>query len=887
MFPKFKSSVSALMSFVIGATPAIAGPFEYKKTVPQLVVSAASTPPPVVQPPAAAQLSLSAPSLDFSGKVVGLSSRKSVVVTNTSAQSVTWSGAPRITGAASFTVASSSCAGTLAAGTSCTLEVQFAPTQVAPVSAQLSLTTGSASAQVALTGDGSGASPLDISGPSSDLVVRQGETASGTVTLANNTDTALVLGSIGLTGTSASRFSVGGSNCNGKTLQPGTLCTITVTLSGGTSMPATAGSVSAALSVPVSGATQSYALSGSIVERAYALLSGGSQSLPSLSTRELCYNRHFSVYGGAQSQYTCAAGGGVVYADSIVSCTTCLVYLDGATLSTRTLAFGSMTVGVSKTMQVLLENETAEPISFNTPALSLTAGLAGNVSVSTSCATVAPGDSCLLQVDIAPSAASTYSGVISLATNAGGSPHRVSFTGTASYLSSNVGAFTVPSVSYGAAAFNLTAPSSDSPGAWSFSSSNTAVATISGATVTVVGGGSTTITATQAASGSYGPSTKTATLTVSALDATVGVWPDLDKTVGDTFTLTAPTSNSNGAWTYSSSDSTAATVSGSGVTAKKAGTYTLTATQAATANYKSSSRTATLVIAKATPVVGTWSALTASTTSAPFALTFPSSNSSGAWSATSSNPAVATVSGSTITVVGAGTTTITGTQAATVDYLAATASTTLTVSATYASSCQSYLQANPGAVSGWYTLDVDGAGAAAPQSYYCDMTSDGGGWTRIVRQTEAAPVTNWNGGINGSSYALSTLNIPSHTQVGFGKDDTATFVDYVNWTYQTGNIAASLVLSPKSGLQYYVHRNAAQFYSYHDPRSQLYSQTGDVNGTWANTLALTRNSGATGSGSVGWAFTPANETALRRGFRMQSSLLWTTSEAYAWTVWVR
>jgi hypothetical protein len=63
--------------------------------------------------------------------------------------------------------------------------------------------------------------------------------------------------------------------------------------------------------------------------------------------------------------------------------------------------------------------------------------------------------------------------------------------------------FTVDSKLVGASAFALTAPTSNSTGAFTYSSSNTAVATISGSTVTVVGAGTTIITATQAATGSY------------------------------------------------------------------------------------------------------------------------------------------------------------------------------------------------------------------------------------------------------------------------------------------------------------------------------------------------------------------------------------------------
>jgi hypothetical protein len=62
--------------------------------------------------------------------------------------------------------------------------------------------------------------------------------------------------------------------------------------------------------------------------------------------------------------------------------------------------------------------------------------------------------------------------------------------------------------------FNLTAPSSRSPGPFTFTSSNVDVATIDGTLVTIHAAGKTTITATQPEVGSYGPTSKSTTLTV-------------------------------------------------------------------------------------------------------------------------------------------------------------------------------------------------------------------------------------------------------------------------------------------------------------------------------------------------------------------------------------
>lgn len=80
----------------------------------------------------------------------------------------------------------------------------------------------------------------------------------------------------------------------------------------------------------------------------------------------------------------------------------------------------------------------------------------------------------------------------------------------------NLTSFPAISKTEGDAPFILTAPTSDGPGAFTYSSSNLEVATISDKTVTIVGPGTSTITAVQAASGSYNSSSVSALLTVSA-----------------------------------------------------------------------------------------------------------------------------------------------------------------------------------------------------------------------------------------------------------------------------------------------------------------------------------------------------------------------------------
>ena len=76
--------------------------------------------------------------------------------------------------------------------------------------------------------------------------------------------------------------------------------------------------------------------------------------------------------------------------------------------------------------------------------------------------------------------------------------------------------FTIPTQVTTNAPFTITAPTSNSTGAFTYMSSNTSVATIAGNTVTITGAGTSIITANQAAAGAFGAGTITTTLTVNA-----------------------------------------------------------------------------------------------------------------------------------------------------------------------------------------------------------------------------------------------------------------------------------------------------------------------------------------------------------------------------------
>jgi Leucine-rich repeat (LRR) protein/uncharacterized protein YjdB len=225
---------------------------------------------------------------------------------------------------------------------------------------------------------------------------------------------------------------------------------------------------------------------------------------------------------------------------------------------------------------------------------------------------------------------------------------------------------------FGDADFDLTATASSGLDV-SYTSSDLTVATIDGSTVTIVGAGTTTITASQAGNENYLAATEVQqTLTVEKAAQTITFGALDNKTFGDAdFDLTA-TASSGLDVSYTSSDLTVATIDGSRVTIVGAGTTTITASQAGDDNYNAATDVQqSLTVEKAGQTI-TFGALDNKTFGdADFDLTATASSGLDV-SYTSSDLTVATIDGSTVTIVGAGTTTITASQAGNENYLAAT-----------------------------------------------------------------------------------------------------------------------------------------------------------------------------------------------------------------------
>lgn len=219
-------------------------------------------------------------------------------------------------------------------------------------------------------------------------------------------------------------------------------------------------------------------------------------------------------------------------------------------------------------------------------------------------------------------------------------------------------------VTYGEGSVELSG-TSDTGLPVAYSSSNTSVVTVSGNTLTIVGAGSTNITATQGGDAIFNAAAPVVrALVVNKAGQSISFDPLSAKGITDPpFTLTATASSSLDV-TYSSSNTSVATVSGNTVTLVGEGTTTITASQIGNTNYFAATPVDQTLEVNGKEVQSiTFASLPAKTFGdADFSLNATASSGLSV-SYASSNTSVATISGNTVSIVGVGSTTITASQA--------------------------------------------------------------------------------------------------------------------------------------------------------------------------------------------------------------------------------
>lgn len=221
------------------------------------------------------------------------------------------------------------------------------------------------------------------------------------------------------------------------------------------------------------------------------------------------------------------------------------------------------------------------------------------------------------------------------------------------------------------AAFNLSATASSGLPV-TLVSSDPAVATISGNTVTIKGIGSTTITASQAGNADYTPAVVVErTLVITKVAQTLSFTLAGTRSFGEApFTLQA-TSTSNLAVTYTSTNTEVATVSGNTVTIVGPGTTTIKASQAGNDIFAAADDVSqSLTVVKGAQTITFNQSLAKKFTEASLTLTATASSGLPV-TYKGADAAIATISGNVVTFVSRGQVTITASQAGNSNYEAA------------------------------------------------------------------------------------------------------------------------------------------------------------------------------------------------------------------------
>jgi hypothetical protein len=314
----------------------------------------------------------------------------------------------------------------------------------------------------------------------------------------------------------------------------------------------------------------------------------------------------------------------------------------------------------------------------------------------------------------------------------------------------------------------------------SYSSSNTGVATVAGNTVTIVGAGTTTITASQSGNVNYNAATSVdQTLTVIKADQTIsGVDASISKVGGDAAYSLGATVSSGLTLTYATDNPSVATVSSAGlVTIVGAGTANLTVSQAGNSNYNAAPTvTQVLTVAKTAQTI-TFTPITTPRSTADGPFTLAATASSGlAVTISSSDPSVAMVTGSSVTITGPGTTTLTASQGGNAGFDAApSVNQTLTVTAA------------PPLIAAWdfqTTANGGTAAAAAPA-------------TPVVYNANFGSGTIYLDGSNGSS---SWLVAASNTQLNAFSGASVNASSVVGMATTTATPASLAVLGGSSNI---------------------------------------------------------------------------------------
>ena len=261
-------------------------------------------------------LSISPPSNAFGNVVVGATSATAATftVTNTGGTTTGTLGVARVgSDPNDFTIANSTCTGTLAAAGTCMITVNFTPSTVGAKSAQISVTANNGpggTVAAAVSGTGLAGAQLAINPTLLDFgsVVRNAQSGNQTFTVTNVGGVASGPVTPALSGADASQFTIVSGNCSAA-LNPNATCNITVQF-----RPTTDGAKAAQLDVTATpGGAASATLQGNGIPPGQIVINPTSNPFADTTVGATSASQTFTVTntGGAPTGALSTALGGV------------------------------------------------------------------------------------------------------------------------------------------------------------------------------------------------------------------------------------------------------------------------------------------------------------------------------------------------------------------------------------------------------------------------------------------------------------------------------------------------------------------------------------------------------------------------------------------------
>lgn len=392
-----------------------------------------------------------------------VSPAQSIMVGNTGQQ-------PAQLGAASvsgdFLISANTCSSTLAAGATCTVSIEFAPTASGSRTGTFTLLSSSmANGQVTASLNGTGVAAGEVALSPASLAfgaVSVGGSSSQPATFTNSAGSAATLSAVSATGD----FSVTGGTCQASgAVAVGSSCTITVTFS-----PTVLGSRTGTLTVTSNGApaTVQTSLSGSGATAATVAASPGSVAFGSVALQTSASAVvTFTNSGGVPATLGTPTVSGSGYSLGSDGCGTTLAANSACTVQVRftppalgassgsltlsgqfngspvmvalngtgiasvlsfqpnPVSFGSVVTGSTAAQPVTITNVVTTSVSLGTPTV------AGGFGLTSACgSSLQAGASCTMQVSFSPTSTGAQSSVLSVPTPGNGGPATAALSGT-------------------------------------------------------------------------------------------------------------------------------------------------------------------------------------------------------------------------------------------------------------------------------------------------------------------------------------------------------------------------------------------------------------------------------------------------------------------------